>query len=157
MRPVTPAPARVRARDVGDGTSHAGSARFGGSLRRTSIERRTALVAVGLVIAVWLLVVFAGALADASEQAARLAREQAVNDALTARVVAGSAEVVTIQERSFLEFMARSYGMGQSRERPFSLAPGAPPAPLLVPLGQEAVALTPSTPLEDWLDLLIGA
>ncbi|MFN8623186.1 MAG: hypothetical protein U0869_20800 [Chloroflexota bacterium] len=126
------------------------------SMRRTRIERRTALIAGGAVAGLWLLVVFAGALADASTQAARLKQEQAVNAGLRAQVDAGSAEIQQIQARGFQDFLARAYGMGEPAERPYALQAGAPPPPSMVPLGEDPATTTTSTPLEDWLDLLLG-
>ena len=137
-------------------TSTASTARVVRSLRRSRLERRSAGIACAAVVGVWLLVVFAGALADASDQAARLAKEQAINDQLQARVAAGDAEIDAIAQRSFMDLLARGYGMGATAERPFSLAPGAPPPPVMVPLGRSTAQAPPTTPFEDWMRLLIG-
>src|SRR5687767_14339604 len=101
------------------------------SVGRSRAERRTLLVAGVALLSVWLLVVFANALADASEQAARLARETQVNASLQARVAAGAVEIGTVSGSSFQDFLARSYGMGLQGERTFALAPDAPPPPVL--------------------------
>jgi hypothetical protein len=125
-------------------------------MRRARIERRTAFIAGGLVAGLWLLIVFAGALADASTQAARLRQERAVNAELQARVTAGTAEIRTIQLRGFQDFLARAYGMGETAEHPFALSPGAPPPPSMLPLGEDPVTAAVTTPLDDWLALLFG-
>jgi hypothetical protein len=121
------------------------------------VERRSAFLIVGLVVAAWLLIVFANALADASEQNARLAREQAVNDALKERLVQGAAELELVQGRTFQDFLARGYGMGVPAEKPFARAPGAPPPAPMTPLGHADPVTAVTTPLEDWLDLLVGS
>lgn len=127
------------------------------SVRRSRLERRTLFLSAGSVVGIWLLVVFANALADASGQAALMAHEEAVNASLQARADAGAAEIVTVAGSAFQEFIARSYRMGAPGERAFALAPGAPPPPEMVPLGQDPVTASTSTPLEDWLDLLVGS
>ena len=154
-RPVPPDPAD---RDLPgpSRSSTAGAAYVIRSLQRSRRERRTLFVAISAIVGVWLLVVFANALADASDQTARLARERVVNTSLQAQVAAGGAEIATIQGRVFLDFLARSYAMGEPHERPFALLQGAPPPPVMSPLGQQAAPLASTTPLEDWIELLIG-
>ncbi len=133
------------------------TARVVRSIQRSRTERRTVFLVIGTVVSIWLLVVFANALADASEQAARLAQESAVNASLQARVDAGAVEIGTISGGGFQDFLARTYGIGAPGERRFDLAPGAPPPPVLTPLGHEVTTASATTPLEDWLDLLIGS
>lgn len=145
----TPVPATTR-------VSRSATTRAVRSIRRSRIERRSATVAIAMVVGLWLLVVFADALADASAQASRLTREQAVNAALEQRVAAGDVEIATVQSRAFLDFLSRGYRMGELPERSFALAPGAPPPPVITPLGHETVVVPPTTPLDDWLDLLLG-
>jgi cell division protein FtsB len=126
-------------------------------MRRARLERRTILLVGGAVVGLWVLVVFANALADASQQTASLQKEQAVNASLEARVVAGEAEIERIVGPAFREFMARSYGWGlQPLERPFALALGAPPPSSMVPLGADPVTASTRSPLDDWFDLLVG-
>ena len=146
--PARPAPSR---------SATATSARFVRSMRRVRLERRTLLVMGAAVLGLWLLVVFANALADASEQTARLRQEETVNASLEARAAAGAAEIERIADSVFREFIARSYGWGLPAERLFALAPGAPPPPSMVPLGQAPVTATARSPLDDWLDLLVGS
>ena len=111
----------------------------------------------GALLGLWLLAVFANALADASGQTAKLRQEEVVNASLEARAAAGAAEIERIVGSVFREFMARSYGWGLPVERPFALAAGAPPPPSMLPLGQEPVTATALSPLDDWFDLLVGS
>lgn len=148
--PSDPAPAASR-------SAVASTARVVRSVQRSRLERRTVFLLAGGVVGVWLLFVFANALADASDQAARLTSERQVNASLQARVDAGAVEIVTIAGTGFQDFIARSYGMGAPGERPFALLTGAPPPPAMVPLGEDPVTASASTPLEDWLELLVGS
>lgn len=127
------------------------------SLQRSRFERRTLYLIVGAVAGIWLFVVFANALADASSANTRLATERQVNAALKARATAGAEEIETIGQQSFLEFLARSYGRGERAERPFALAPGAPAPASMEPLGADDPTTAVTTPLEDWLELLVGS
>ena len=138
-------------------SSATSTARVVRSLQRSRMERRTVYLLIGAVLGIWLFVVFANALADASTQSARLTAEQRVNASLAAQASAGAIEIDTIKGQTFLDFLARSYGMGESTELPFALAPGAPPPPAMVPLGARDVENAAPTPLDDWLDLLIGS
>ena len=133
------------------------SGRLVPTFQRARLERRTVVIAVSAMAALWLLVVFAGALADASTQAARLQEARATNAALQARVDAGAVEIEAIQRRSFQDFLARAYGMGMPAERSFALAPDAPPPPSMLPLGEDPATARASTPFDDWLELLFGA
>jgi hypothetical protein len=133
------------------------TARVVRSLQRSRFERRTLYLLIGAVLGIWLFVVFANALADASAANERLAREQGVNATLKARASAGAVEIETIGEQTFLEFLSRSYGMGEPDERPFALAPGAPAPPPMEPLGADDPTTAVTTPLEDWLELLVGS
>ena len=64
-----------------------------------------------------------------------------------------------VQERSFIEFQARKWGLGNAQDQRFTLAQNAPPLPSNAP-GSASVRLapdpTPQTPLEAWLALLFG-
>lgn len=135
----------------------ASTARVVRSVQRSRLERRTVFLLVGGVVGIWLLFVFANALADASDQAARLTAERQVNASLQARVDAGAVEIGTIAGSAFQNFIARSFGRGVPGERSFALAPSAPPPPVMVPLGEDPVTAAMSTPLDDWLDLLVGS
>jgi len=121
------------------------------------VDRRTLALVVALVVCAWLVVVFGQALASSNALAARQVHEQAVNDDLRARVAAGRAEITYMQTDPFLAFTSRAFGFGVPNERPFALADGAPPPPSITPLGGGSEASPPpTTPLEDWLRLLLG-
>jgi cell division protein FtsB len=120
-------------------------------------ERRTLGALLGIVVTVWLVVIFGRALADSNALDQRAAQEEATNAALRAQVAAGRAEIAFIQTDTFLQFEARSYGMGQPRERAFALEPGAPAPRPITPLGSGDEAAASRTPLEDWLRLLFGS
>jgi hypothetical protein len=119
-------------------------------------ERRTLGVVVGILITVWVVAIFGRALADSNALDQRQAREEATNAALRAQVAAGRAEIAFIQTDTFLQFEARSYGMGASRERAFALEPGAPDPRPITPLGTADEAPSDHSPLDDWLKLLFG-
>lgn len=119
-------------------------------------ERRTLGIVVGIVVTVWLVAIFGRALADSNALDQRQAREEATNAALRAQVAAGRAEIAFIQTDTFLQFEARSYGMGLTRERAFALEPGAPDPRPITPLGSGDEPSSQRTPLDDWLRLLFG-
>lgn len=125
-------------------------------LPRVHLGRRHLALALAALVAVWTLLVFAGAAADGGRTGARAAELRDQNAALRAQLEAGRAEVQLIQSDAFARLQARAYGLGEPGERPFSLAAGAPPGPTLVPLGGPAERTVRSTPLEDWLNLLLG-
>jgi hypothetical protein len=135
----------------------ASAARVVRSLQRSRFERRTLYLIVGSIVGIWLFVVFANALADAAAANGRLAQEQQVNATLKARATNGAVEIETIGKPTFLEFLARSYGMGEPEERPFALAPGAPAPAAMEPLGADDPTTATTSPLEDWLELLVGS
>ena len=119
-------------------------------------ERRTLGGIVGILVSIWLVAVFGRALADSNALNARQAREEATNAALRSQVAAGRAEIAYIQTDAFLQFEARSFGMGLPRERAFALEPGAPDPRPITPLGSSDEPSSPTTPLDDWLKLLFG-
>ena len=110
-----------------------------------------------MLIGIWVVFVFAGALARANELGGQAARELAINEQMRQQVADGQAEIGFIQSHPFLSFEARSYGMGKRGERAFALAPGAPsPAPI-IPLGDTAPTTAESRgPLDDWLSTFFG-
>lgn len=120
-------------------------------------ERRTIGAVVGILLTVWLVAVFGRALADSNALNERQVREEATNAALRAQVAAGRAEIAFIQTDRFLQFQARSYGMGLPREKAFALEPGAPDPRPITPLGSTDEPSTATTPLDDWLKLLFGS
>jgi cell division protein FtsB len=121
-------------------------------------RRRVGWVAAGLV-SVWIVIVFARQVGDATaaaNQAAQLAED---NAALAAEVQSLQGEVDLIVRPEYVSIAARANGFGQPHEIPFTLSPSvaAPvdgaPGSASVRLGAHADR---QTPLESWLSLLFG-
>jgi len=114
---------------------------------------------MGILVTGWIVVVFARQVGDAAAAQTRADQVRQENTVLAAEVAALDRERTFIQTEPFVAFEARAFGLGGTRERPFSLAPDAAPLPSDAP-GSAAVrvgapAATPS-PLESWLSLLFG-
>jgi hypothetical protein len=121
-----------------------------------SAERRTFVGIGGIILTVWLVVIFGRAIADTNALSQRQAHEESVNAQLRAQVEQGRAEINFIKSDLFLQFQARAVGMGAVGENAFALAANAPsPAPL-TPLGSDHPETETTTPFEDWLHLLFG-
>jgi hypothetical protein len=123
------------------------------------IGRRRLGWIIGAVISVWIVAVFARQVGEASAAAARADHVRSENAAIATQVAALQHERDVVQERSFVEFQARKWGLGNAQDQRFSLAQNAPPLPSNAP-GSASVRLapdpTPQTPLEAWLSLLFG-
>jgi cell division protein FtsB len=123
------------------------------------ITRRRVAFLLGAIVAVWIVIVFARQVGEASTAAARAAQIEQQNDALAATVDGLHRELDSIQQQRFVLQQARASGLGSPDERPFRLAPGASPLPPNAP-GSTAVRLGSvehhETPLESWLSLLFG-
>jgi hypothetical protein len=122
------------------------------------ITRRRLAAVLGVLLAVWIVFVFAR---QVSEAAAATGRAEAMVESNAAKrdAIAGlERELDRIQQPRFVLQQARAYGLGGSREIPFALEPNAPP------LGENApgsaalrVGAPPAvSPLERWLTLLFG-
>ncbi len=124
------------------------------------ISRRRAGWVIGIVASIWIVAVFARQVGDASAAAARADRIRTENAGLQAEVAALQHERDVVRERSFIEFQARAYGLGNTHEQRFTLSPNAPSlAPDAPGSASQLLAPepTPRTPLESWLFLLFGA
>ncbi len=111
----------------------------------------------GVILTVWLVVIFGRAIADSNALSQRQVQESAINAQLRAEVDAGRSEIEFIKTEPFLEFQARAVGMGAAGDRAFALEPGAPSPRPLTPLGADHPQTdVTTTPLEDWLQLLFG-
>jgi cell division protein FtsB len=123
------------------------------------ITRRRVVWVVVALVSVWVVIVFARQVGEASTAAARVDRVTQENARLVADNEALQREAALIQRQAFIDQQARAYGLGSSRERPFRLAPGAPPLAADAP-GSAALRLGADdrreTPLESWLSLLFG-
>lgn len=117
---------------------------------------RTQLVALGIVIvAFWLVVVFGRALGQLNDATLRQQAAAADAAALQLQLEAGRRELALVQTDAFQRLQARSLGMGERGELIFTLASDAPP-PQIVPLGRRDATAATQSPLEAWLELLFG-
>ena len=113
------------------------------------------IVAIGLGVAVAAL--FSGPLGESSSTHRRALEEQAINDDLTSRIAAGEREIVLLGDRSFLDQLARGWGLGVERERGFALQVGAPPPPEIRPVGEDLSRDVGDGVLADLVRTIAGA
>lgn len=129
-----------------------------GALPVVGLTRRRMAILLGVLLAAWIVIVFARQVSEASAATGRAEAMVATNAERRAQVTDLERELEQIQQQPFVLQQARGYGLGGSHEVPFSLAPGAPPLAANAP-GSAAARLgaPPSlSPLERWLTLLFG-
>jgi hypothetical protein len=147
--PVDPQAAREPGRDLPDLSS----------LPIAGLTRRRLAGILGVLLAVWIVVVFARQVGEASAAAARVEQMTAENAARSRDVTALARELAQIQRPTYIEQQARAYRLGASKEIAFTLAEDAPPLPDDAP-GSASVRLGATSahvsPLERWLTLLFG-
>lgn len=122
------------------------------------ITRRRTAILLGVLLAAWIVIVFARQVSEASAATGRAEAMVASNAERRAQIAGLERELEQIQQQPFVLQQARGYGLGGSHEVPFSLAAGAPPLAANAP-GSAAVRLgaPPSvSPAERWLTLLFG-
>jgi hypothetical protein len=123
------------------------------------ITRRRVGFVGSAFVALWILVVFARQVGDATAAANRASELAADNAALAAEVQSLEAEVGAITDPAHVQLAARAHQLGASTEIPFTLDPGVPapgdgaPGSASARLGADA---NRQTPLESWLSLLFG-
>ena len=121
-------------------------------------RRHVGWVAAGL-ISVWIVVIFARQVGEASAASNRAIQLAADNAALAAEVQSLEHEVAFIVRPEYVSQQARAYRFGAAKEIPFTLDPSVP-APVDGAPGSASVRLgardTRQTPLESWLSLLFG-
>ncbi len=121
-------------------------------------RRRVGWVAAAFV-SVWIVIVFARQVGDATTAANRAAQMAVDNAALAAEVKALEGEFALIVQPAFVGLQARGHGLGAPREIPFTLDSSVP-APADGAPGSASVRLGADddrrTPLESWLSLLFG-
>ena len=123
------------------------------------ITRRRVGFAASTLVAIWILIVFARQVGDATDASNRAAQLAADNTALAAEVQALQDELDQITKPAHVAIAAHGYGLGDPKEIPFTLDPsvGAPvdgaPGSASVRLGATSDR---QTPLESWLSLLFG-
>ncbi len=129
------------------------------SLPIAGITRRHLAGLIGVLVAVWVVVVFARQVGDAQAAASRAEQLATDNVTLSIQVAGLARELDQIQRQRYIEQQARGYRLGGAREVPFMLAENAPPLAADAP-GSASVRLgadrTRVSPLERWLTLLFG-
>jgi cell division protein FtsB len=130
-----------------------------GSLSIAGITRRQVGWVAASLLAVWVVIVFARQVGDATSAANRAVQLAADNAALAAEVDALEDEVALIVRPEYVAIAARGHRLGADREIPFALDPSVP-APVDGSPGSASVRLGAQvdrqTPLESWLSLLFG-
>ena len=129
------------------------------SLPIAGITRRHLAGLIGVLVAVWVVVVFARQVGEAQAAAARAESLATDNAARTVAVEGLARELAEIQRQPYVAQQARAYRLGGAKEIPFTLADDAPPLLDDAP-GSASVRLGADrsrvTPLERWLTLLFG-
>lgn len=122
--------------------------------RRPRPRRLSLYIGIGAIVVLWVVLSFGRALAtlnEATDRAAALRDEKAM---LEMRLAQGQAEMELAQTAAFQRMLARGLGMAPAGEQAFALEAGAPLPPLVIALGADPTA--GRTPLDAWLDLLVG-
>ena len=82
-----------------------------------------------MLLAVWIVVVFARQVGEASAAASRAETLASDNATRTVEVEGLARELAQIQRQPYIEQQARGYGLGGTKEIAFTLADDAPPLP----------------------------
>lgn len=168
LEPVVAALARARSgagpadppggeADAGRGTGVATASLAG--LGVAGLGRRRAALLAGTFATVWIVVVFARQMGEASSATLTADALRAENAALALEVEGLRDELLRIQELRYVVQQARAFDLGAARERPFALAPDAPALAPDAPGSAERRLASVSahrTPLDTWLSLLFG-
>ena len=130
------------------------------ALSIAGITRRRTAVAIGVLLAAWIILLFARQVGDAAAASARAEVLISTNAQQATRVASLDRELQQIQRQRYIELEARAYGLGGPREIAFTLDPNAPPLPSDAP-GSASVRLGSTvddgSPLDHWLTLLFGS
>ncbi len=114
---------------------------------------------VGVLLAAWVVVIFARQVGDASAATGRANQIAATNVQRAREVSALQRELDLIGRQRYIEQQARGYGLGGERETAFTLAAGAPKLPDDAP-GSAAARLGTAdarmSPFERWLTVFFG-
>jgi cell division protein FtsB len=123
------------------------------------ITRRRVAAALGVLLAAWIIVLFARQVGEAQAAVGTADRIAIENVSKAAQVAALERELELIARQKYVAQQARGYGLGTAREIPFTLDPDAPSLPPDAPgsadqrLGADLEGITP---LERWLTVLFG-
>ena len=130
-----------------------------GALPIAGLSQRKVATMLGVLVAAWIIILFARQVGDASAASARADAMIADNAARKAQVAALDRELARIQQSRFVLLQARAHGLGGRNEIAFTLAADAPPLSPDAP-GSAALrvgAPDPQSPLDHWLALLFGS
>jgi hypothetical protein len=120
--------------------------------------RRRMAILLGVLLAAWIVFVFARQVSEAAAATSRAEAMVVSNDQRADQVAGLERELGRIGDRRFVLQQARGYGLGGEHEIAFSLAGGAPSLPPDAP-GSAAVRLgapMSGSALDHWLTLLFG-
>lgn len=128
------------------------------SLPIVGITPRRLATILGVLLATWIVIVFARQVGEASAATGRAEAMLTANAAKRDEIAGLEGELDRIQQPRFVLQQARAYGLGGSREIPFTLAPGAPSLDANAPgsAASRVGATSSVSPLERWLTLLFG-
>ncbi len=123
------------------------------------ITRRRAGWIAGAAFTLWIVLVFARQVGDATAKSNEADQRRADNAALQADVKQLQDELVLIQKQAYIVQQAHAFRLGGPQDHPFTLSPDAPPLSSTAP-GSAAVRLGATqqeqSPLESWLSTLFG-
>jgi hypothetical protein len=152
--PAAPEPQDETPIEPPDGTAAARpSAPDFSALPVVGITRRRVTAAIGMLLAVWIVIVFARQVGEAS------AEQIAIDNVSLRREIATlDRELELIGRQRYVEQQARGYGLGGRREVAFTLAQDAPALAPDAPGSASVRVGAPRAvpPLERWLTLLFG-
>ena len=156
--PADDAPDETRPAASTDGLAVAAGEPDLAALPVVGITRRRLAAIIGVALAVWIVLVFARQVSEASAASGRADAMIAANAVRREEVAALERELAQIQQPRFVLQQARGYGLGGRKEIPFTLDPGAPPLDANAPgsATQRVGAGSSMTPLERWLTVLFG-
>jgi hypothetical protein len=123
------------------------------------ITRRRMAAGISVMLACWIVIVFARQVGVASAATAHAEDLAVANAALRLDIAVRERELDLIDRQRYVEQQARGYGLGTSREIAFTLAPDAPELSSDAP-GSAAVRVGATSetvsPIERWLTVLFG-
>lgn len=123
------------------------------------ITRRRMAALVGVLLATWIVILFARQVGEAQAATTRAVDLATTNRERQLEVAGLERELDLIARQRYVTQQARGYGLGATREIAFALAPDAPPLPADAP-GSAALRVGAErddvTPLERWLTVLFG-
>jgi hypothetical protein len=129
-----------------------------GAFPVVGLTRRRMAAILGVALAVWIVIVFARQVGDASAASERADQMVVENAAQQGHIADLQRELDLIAQDRYVFQQARGYGLGSRHEIAFTLDPDAPPLGPDAP-GSEALrvgAPVSVSPLDRWLTLLFG-